>query len=108
VSFPTLLWTVASSSARFFILVFLSSASQKSPALIMASNSTSSSAPSTSNEMFGYSPSLPMAWMGSILFTVSTLLHVFQYFKHRAFYLYLFLIGLGSKPTAPWRRLNTC
>jgi hypothetical protein len=46
--------------------------------------------------------------MGSILFTVSTLLHVFQYFKHRAFYLYLFLIGLGSKPTAPWRRLNTC
>ena len=61
---------------------------------------------STSAEaMFGYSPSMPMAWIAGIVFTVSALVHTYQYFKHRAWYLYLMMLGIFMEVFGYWVRV---
>ena len=57
------------------------------------------------NVWFGYDPSMPMAWIGGILFTISAIIHVIQYVRHRAFYLYLFLLGAFMEVAGYWTRV---
>ncbi|MCJ1416414.1 hypothetical protein MMC32_002749 [Xylographa parallela] len=55
--------------------------------------------------VFGYSPSMPMAWIGGVVFTLSALVHTFQYFKHRAWYLYLMMLGIFMEVFGYWTRV---
>jgi hypothetical protein len=59
--------------------------------------------PATANaseSVFGYDANLPMAWIAGIVLSISTLFHIYQYFKRRSIYFYLFLLGIfsGSLP----------
>ena len=51
----------------------------------------------TSKVLFGYNASYAAAWVGGILFSLSALLHLVQYFKNRAWFLYLMLFGTLCK-----------
>ena len=55
-----------------------------------------------SEALFGTSyPNEAIAWIAAILFSVTALIHLFQYFKNRAWYLYLLLIGIFSMSCHP-------
>lgn len=60
-------------------------------------DSVTSTVAKMASDMFSYDASLPMAWIGGVVFSLTALFHVFQYFKNRSFYLYLFMIGVFSK-----------
>ena len=59
----------------------------------------------TASAVFGYNPSMPMAWIGGVVFTLSALVHIFQYFKHRAWYLYLMMLGIFMEVFGYWTRV---
>lgn len=59
----------------------------------------------TSSAVFGYDPSMPMAWIGGVIFTLSALVHVFQYFKHHAWFLYLLMLGIFMEVFGYWTRV---
>jgi uncharacterized membrane protein YraQ (UPF0718 family) len=70
---------------------------------LATSNATAGS--STTEAMFGYDPSMPMAWIAGIIFSVTTLVHIYQYFKHRSWYLYLMLLGVLMETFGYWTRV---
>ena len=54
---------------------------------------------------FGYDASMPMAWLGGIMLTLAFSLHVFQYIHLKAWFLYLFLLGLAMELCGFWTRV---
>ena len=63
----------------------------------MSNSSTTTTTSQTAEvTILGYDASMVMAWMGGIIFTVALLFHGWQYIKHRAFYLYLLMLGITS------------
>ena len=48
---------------------------------------------------------MPMAWFAGIIFTLAFLLHVFQYIVHKAWFLYLFLLGIAMELCGYWTRV---
>ncbi|MCJ1476129.1 hypothetical protein MMC13_004794 [Lambiella insularis] len=71
------------------------------------SNSTGNSTVTgtTSWAVYGYDLTMPLAWIGGIVFTLSALVHIFQYFKHRAWYLYLLMLGILMEVFGYWTRV---
>lgn len=64
---------------------------------------------SNGGDIFGYTPSLAMAYFAGVLFSISALMHIFQYFKLRSHYLYLFMAGVLSMPISFYSLvLTTC
>ena len=59
----------------------------------------------TAQAMFGYDASMPMAWIGGILFTISAITHIYQYVKHRAWYFYLMMLGILMEVFGYWTRV---
>ena len=55
--------------------------------------------------IFGYEPSMPMAWIGGIVFSLTALIHIYQYFKHRAWYFYLMMLGILMEVFGFWTRV---
>jgi hypothetical protein len=48
---------------------------------------------------------MPMAWIAGVIFSVTFLVHVYQYFKHKAFFLYLLLLGIAFELVGYWTRV---
>ena len=63
---------------------------------------TESSTTTNSNIWFNYDPSLAMGWIAGILFTIAAIVHVVQYIRYRALYLYLFLLGVFMEAAGYW------
>lgn len=49
------------------------------------------------SSIYGYKPSVGAAVIGAILLVLATILTIFLYFKHRAWFLYMLVLGaLGA------------
>jgi len=60
--------------------------------------------PTTTFQPYHYDPSLAAAVIAAILFLVTTLVHIWQMFKHRTWFFVAFIVGgLCKKPVnSPW------
>ena len=67
------------------------------------SNSTASA--DLLRSTFGYEASMPMAWLGGIVFTLAFSLSLFQYIHLKAWHLYLFLLGVAMELCGYWTRV---
>ena len=68
------------------------------------SNATAPAA-TTSSSMFGYDASMPMAWIGGVIMSVVFLVHLFQVFYYKGYYLYLFIFGIVLEVFGYWTRV---
>ena len=55
--------------------------------------------------MFGYNASMPMAWIGGVVTSLLFLVHLFQVFHYRGYYLYLFILGIVLEVLGYWIRV---
>ena len=73
--------------------------------LIDVATTNTTMAGTGAENIFGYTPSMPMAWIGGIIFSLTALIHIYQYFKHRAWYFYLMMLGILMEVFGFWTRV---
>ncbi|KAI4147546.1 MAG: hypothetical protein LQ340_005506 [Diploschistes diacapsis] len=68
-------------------------------------SNTTAPAATTSSSMFGYNASMPMAWIGGVIMSILFLVHLYQVFRYRGYYLYLFMFGIVLQVSGYWTRV---